>query len=129
MTRPGLDIDALHAALDHERHSRGLSWRDVARETGVSAATLSRLTQGRRPDVDGFAALVAWLGLSADEFLRPGRPPQLGVTPAGSSAPAAISAYLRARRELDPQVVAVLEEVIASAHAHLRSDEPAGDEP
>lgn len=128
MTRPGLDTDALHAALDRERHSRGLSWRDVARETGVSAATLSRLAQGRRPDVDGFAALVAWLGLSADEFLRPGRPPQLEGAEADSSAPAAISAYLRARRELDPQVVAVLEDVIASAHDHLRADEQPGDE-
>lgn len=121
MTRPGLDVDALHAALDQERQSRELSWRDVARETGVSAATLSRLAQGKRPDVDGFAALVAWLGLSADEFLGSGRPPKLGGTSADSSAPAAISAYLRARRELDPQVVAMLEEVIASAHGHLRT--------
>lgn len=128
MTRPGLDVDALHAALDRERQSRDLSWRDVARETGVSAATLSRLAQGRRPDVDGFAALVAWLGLSADDFLRPGRPPQLEGARADSSAPAAISAYLRARRELDPQVVAMLEEVIASAHAHLGSEEQAGDD-
>lgn len=128
MTRPGLDIDALHAALDRERQSREMSWRDVARETGVSAATLSRLAQGKRPDVDGFAALVDWLGLSADDFLRPGRPPQLAGTRADSSAPAAISAYLRARRELDPQVVAMLEDIIASAHAHLRTDEPTPEE-
>ncbi len=105
-----------------------MSWRDVARETGVSAATLSRLAQGKRPDVDGFAALVAWLGLSADDFLRPGRPPQLDRTRTDSSAPAAISAYLRARRELDPQVVAMLEDVIASAHEHLRTDDQPPEE-
>lgn len=129
MTRPRLDVAALHAALDRERRSRGLSWRDVAGETGVSAATLSRLAQGKRPDVDGFAALVAWLGLSADEFLRPGRPPHLEATREHSSAPAAISAYLRGRQELAPEVVAVLEEVIASAHAHLREEEGTEDGP
>jgi len=123
VTSPHLDVAALHAALDVQRRSSDLTWREVAGETGVSAATLSRLAQGKRPDVDGFAALVAWLGLSADQFLRPGGAPSLPSVDGDLSAPAAISAFLRARKELPADVVAMLEDVIAAAHEHLKAAE------
>ena len=51
------DVSALQAALDGERIARGLTWKDVAIESGVSASTLSRLSQGKRPDVDSLTAL------------------------------------------------------------------------
>ena len=46
------DVEALHAALEGERIARGLDWKDVSAQSGVSASTLSRLAQGKRPDVD-----------------------------------------------------------------------------
>lgn len=58
----------LHAALDAARIERGLSWRQLAAEIGVSPSMLSRLGQGQRPDSDGFATLVSWLGLPAEQF-------------------------------------------------------------
>jgi transcriptional regulator with XRE-family HTH domain len=67
LTRPGgdraaFDADAFYHVLDAERSERGITWKEVAAQTGVSASTLTRLGQGRRPDVDSFARLVAWGG-------------------------------------------------------------------
>ena len=64
------DVVALHAAMDSERRSRRLAWKDVAAQSNVSASTLTRLSQGRQPDVNSLAALTAWLGMSADHFMR-----------------------------------------------------------
>lgn len=36
----------------------------------MSASTLTRMAQGKRPDIDGFAALTAWLGHDPRDFFR-----------------------------------------------------------
>jgi len=48
-----LDSAALYAALDRQRATCGLTWADLARETGVSVATIRRTEQGGRMEVDG----------------------------------------------------------------------------
>lgn len=63
------DNEKFYAALDSERMLRGLTWKQVAEESGVSASTLTRMAQGKRPDVDGLAALLAWGRLQADSFM------------------------------------------------------------
>ena len=63
------DNEKFYAALDASRVARGLTWKQVATESGVSASTLTRMAQGKRPDVDGLAALLGWSGLRADSFL------------------------------------------------------------
>jgi hypothetical protein len=77
-TSPGapgrFDVAGFPAAVDRARVVRGLRWKDVAEQAGVSASTLTRLTQGHKPDVDSFAKLTAWAGLSADEFVVRGAP-------------------------------------------------------
>ena len=64
------DTKALFAALDHQRATRGLSWKDVAKATGVSASTITRLRAGGRMEVDGALALVHWLGVTVETFVR-----------------------------------------------------------
>lgn len=68
---PNVEFDAgrFYQSLDSTRAARKLNWKQVAEKSGVSASTLTRLAQGKRPDVDSMAALVAWSGLSADEFV------------------------------------------------------------
>jgi transcriptional regulator with XRE-family HTH domain len=68
---PNVEFDALrfYQALDSTRAAKRLNWKQVADKSGVSASTLTRLAQGKRPDVDSMAALVSWSGLSADEFV------------------------------------------------------------
>ena len=57
--RARFDGDAFYAALDGERLARQCTWKRVAEESGISASTLTRDSQGKRPDVDGLAALSA----------------------------------------------------------------------
>lgn len=64
------DNEKFYAALDRERESRRLTWKQVSEQSGVSASTLTRIAQGKRPDVDGLAALLAWGGLQADSFME-----------------------------------------------------------
>jgi transcriptional regulator with XRE-family HTH domain len=64
------DAPALFAALDRQRVARGLSWDQVAREIGVSVATIKRTKGGGRMEVDGMLALVAWLGVPVEDFVR-----------------------------------------------------------
>jgi transcriptional regulator with XRE-family HTH domain len=64
------DTAALFAALDGQRVARGMSWTDVARDTGVSVATIRRTEHGGRMEVDGMLALVDWLGVAVEAFVR-----------------------------------------------------------
>jgi transcriptional regulator with XRE-family HTH domain len=64
-----LDAGKLYAALDAERSANGLSWRQLAADAGVSTSLVSRMGNGHRPDLDGFIALVQWLGMPAETFM------------------------------------------------------------
>ena len=112
------DVMALHAAMDAQRRSRRLTWKDVATESGVSASTLTRLSQGRQPDVNSLAALTAWLGMSADHFMRSDSISQFGAP----SPLAQISSIIHRDPHLNPEGVAALEEMIKATYARLRTD-------
>ena len=64
------DTQALHTALDAQRVSRGMTWRQVAQEVGVSPTLLTRTKQGGRLEVDGMLAMVRWLGRTVESFTR-----------------------------------------------------------
>jgi transcriptional regulator with XRE-family HTH domain len=61
--RGSFDAALFAAVLDGVRASRAVSWREVARQTGVSSATLTRIGKGHAPDADNLLALAAWAGL------------------------------------------------------------------
>lgn len=69
MSKSEFEAGRFYRALDAARTARSLNWKQVAEHSGVSASTLTRLAQGKRPDVDSMAALIGWSGLSADEFV------------------------------------------------------------
>ena len=95
--------------------SPGKRWR---RSPGVSASTLTRLSQGRQPDVSSLAALTNWLGMSADHFMRVGRVEKFG----GASPLAQISSILHRDPHLNPEGSAALEELIKATYSRLRTD-------
>ncbi len=113
-----LDVAALYRALDIKRASKALSWRQVASQAGVSPSTLTRMGQGKRPDVDSFAGLVRWLGVPSDEFLTgtSARPPR-------QNAVTVLSTHLRASKELSPKSARALEDIIKAAYAGLKARE------
>ena len=117
MARAHLDVVALHAALDKERQSRGLSWRSLAKAAGVSPSTLSRMANGHRPDVDAFAALTSWLGVSPETYLVSEITNQTQPDLMTELAP-----LLRARKDLKPKDVEYLEDLIGAAVRRFRAD-------
>lgn len=112
--RPAFDADAFYESLDAERLSRGLNWKAVASEAGVSQSTLTRLGQGKRPDVDSFARLVAWGDFDADQFVIGERGQAVG------GFLTQLPAYLRADPHLDDQGVQALEVIIKAAYEQFR---------
>ena len=64
------DSAALYAALNEKRIQSGMTWKQVAAETGVSEATLKRTGEGGRMEVDGMLAMVHWLGVPVEAFVR-----------------------------------------------------------
>jgi transcriptional regulator with XRE-family HTH domain len=117
MAKGHFDAAAFYAALDSQRQSQRLNWKQVAREAGISASTLTRLAQGRRPDVDSLAALLTWSGLKADQFVvsdeRAPTPPE---------PLAQVTAYLRADPHLKPEAASALEAILKAAYEKLRQD-------
>ena len=71
-----LDVPELLSRINDRRTERALSWREVARECGISASTLSRLGEGKRPDADALVSLLVWLDLDTDiaYLIKPGAP-------------------------------------------------------
>ena len=110
------DSDGFYAALDAVRQAGHLNWKQVASQSGVAASTLTRMAQGKRPDVDGLAALCAWSGLDADEFVRSDEErPEVETL-------AMISTYLRSDPNLSVEAAEALDEVVKATYARLRSD-------
>lgn len=112
--RGSFNAGGFFAALDAVREGRGLLWKHVAEQAKVSQSTLTRLAQGKRPDVDSLAALVDWAGLSADDFV-------VRVHDKTEAEPMAmISTYLRADKNLSPKAAEALEKVVRATYQVLR---------
>ncbi len=114
--RGSFDAAAFFAALNAEREARGLLWKHVAEQAKVSQSTLTRLAQGKRPDVDSLAALVDWAGLRADDYV-------VRVLNKTEAEPIAmISTYLRADPNLSPAAAEAMETVVRATYQALREN-------
>jgi transcriptional regulator with XRE-family HTH domain len=114
MARTSIDVPALYSALDASRESRGMSWRQLAREIEVSPSTLSRLANDLKPDVNAFAAMLQWLRMDASAFTV-GPDEQSDGARVEPDLVAELAPLLRARKDLDGEDVRHLEELIGSA--------------
>lgn len=117
MSRRGtFDAEAFYAALDMQRSNKRLTWKEVAADAGVSASTLTRMKQGKRPDVDSMAALAAWAGLDLDDYVL--------SDDRGEAAPLPkISALLRADPNLSKESATAIEEMLRATYQRLRQDD------
>jgi len=95
-----------------------MTWRSVAAAAGVSPSTLTRMKQGRRPDVDSMAALARWAGLDVDNFIEGAQPSD------GAAVLPRIGALLRADPHLTPASAEAIEEVILAAYNAFADFEP-----
>jgi transcriptional regulator with XRE-family HTH domain len=117
MAKVEFDLESFYAALDSQRQSQRLTWKQVAAESGVSASTLTRMAQGKRPDVDGLSALLKWSGLKAESFVKGDQESRIESDPLTQ-----ITAYLRADANLTPESAAALEAIIKAGYESLRKD-------
>jgi transcriptional regulator with XRE-family HTH domain len=115
-TRDNFDVEAFYAALDSQRMALKMTWKDVAAEAEVSASTLTRMAQGKRPDVDGLAALLRWSGLTAERFIKH----ESGTTPKKPESLAEISAVLRADPNLTKESAVAIEQILRAAYKRFR---------
>lgn len=113
----GFDGDAFYRALELTVEARSQTWKQVALETGVSASTLTRMAQGRRPDAASLAALSAWAGLNPSDFV------QAPYKTAQPEAIAQISTLLRSDPNLDSQAAEALEAIVKAAYERFRKIE------
>ena len=111
--RARFDGNAFYAALDGERQARQCTWRRVAQESGVSASTLTRIAQGKHPDVDSLAALSAWSGLAVDRFVKGGLPKK------EPEPLAMISSFLRSDPRLNEEAAAALDQMVKAAYRSM----------
>lgn len=122
MSNSRFDAEGFYSALDSVRQARRLTWKQIAAQAGVAASTLTRMGQGKRPDIDGLAALASWSNLDVSSFYRPREMSARNVEPL-----AEITALLRADKNLSGEGAIALENMLKSAYEHLRRDAD-GDE-
>jgi transcriptional regulator with XRE-family HTH domain len=104
-----LNTSLLAGMLKAKRGSTGL--RNTAAEIGdISSATLSRIEQGKLPDVETFIKICKWLEVTTETFIISNNE-QKDV-----SSKDKILAHLRADRELDQDTMRMLTQVIDLAY-------------
>jgi transcriptional regulator with XRE-family HTH domain len=114
VTAVQFDGEKFVAALDSTRRARNMTWRKVADEAHVSASTLTRLSQGKRPDVDSLGALSHWAGLETGAFYT-------SSTPAPKVEPLTqVTTYLRADPNLSQEGAKALEAILLATYEQFR---------
>jgi transcriptional regulator with XRE-family HTH domain len=114
-----VNVSALYGALEDEKNTRHISWRQLARECHLSPSTLTRLANGHRPDVDAFAALVGWLGQPAEAFMTASSDQQAGREP---DIVLSLAPLLRARKDLNDEDVEHLQVLFTAAVEQFRAN-------
>jgi transcriptional regulator with XRE-family HTH domain len=119
-----VNTEELGRAVRRRREELGLSLRDVASKTSVSASTLSRIENGTgKPDADNIARLTAWLDVPMERILS-GRDPHAESSQAviyypQEPTPEIVEAHLRADRNLTPETAAALSELFRVAYTQF----------
>jgi transcriptional regulator with XRE-family HTH domain len=115
MPRGIFDAARFYAVLDDHRVSRNFTWKQVAEESGVPASTLTRMAQGKRPDVDSLAALLHWSGESADSFMKVADASNQPT----SNALVNVAAQFRADPNLSPEAKKTIEAALKALYSHF----------
>lgn len=119
----------LGSAIKRRREELGLSLRDVADVTGVSASTLSRIENGTgKPDADNIARLTGWLDMPMDRIMNKQTSSTSDVEPViyypHEATPEIVEAHLRADKNLSPETANALSELFRVAYKQFSGSTP-----
>lgn len=106
----GVRYEVLGQLCAQRRAQEGLTLRDIEREIGVSASSLSRLENGRIVNAEHVAALVRWLGLTTEQIF--------GATIV-DDLPQQVSALILADPKLDSEQREALCMMFSTLYRHM----------
>lgn len=105
-----IDMTAFIARLKAHRGDLGL--REAAQQIGiVSASTLSRIENGKIPDMDVYLRLCDWMGVEPQIFFTYDHDDKVDT-----DTPEAIEALLRADKDLDETTAEAIAKMVESAY-------------
>jgi transcriptional regulator with XRE-family HTH domain len=109
---PLINVAELGQYIRRKRERERLSLRAVAKETQVSASTLSRIENGTGiPDTPTLARLARWLNIPFERIVTGGSSKESPIVYyPQESVPDIVSIHLRADRNLTPDKARALEE-------------------
>ncbi|QYO65497.1 helix-turn-helix domain-containing protein [Leptolyngbya sp. 7M] len=116
----------LGRAIKRRREELGLSLRDVADVTNVSASTLSRIENGTgKPDADNIARLTGWLDMPIDRVMNKKSKTDVEavVYYPHEPTPEIVEAHLRADKNLSPETAKALSELFRVAYKQFSAPE------
>jgi transcriptional regulator with XRE-family HTH domain len=114
-----IDTIQLGRAIKRRREELGLSLRDVADKTNVSASTLSRIENGTgKPDADNIARLTNWLDMPIDRVMHKKTADEVEpvIYYPHEATPEIVEAHLRADKNLSPETAKALSELFRVAY-------------
>lgn len=110
-----LSLTNLGAAVREKRGNKGI--REAAAEMNISSATLSRVENGKIPDLRTFSKLCRWLKIDAGDILGC----SINTGAARVAQNTAVAVHLRADKDLDKDTLTALTEMILRARAMITS--------
>jgi len=109
-----LSLTSIGPLVKEKRGVKGI--REVAAEIGISYATLSRIENGKLPDLQTFSKICTWLELDPGEILGCGNKPKPSQTKEGTT----ILAHFRADKNLDQNTLQALTEMVLRAQKMIK---------
>ncbi|MGH9755305.1 MAG: helix-turn-helix domain-containing protein [Blastocatellia bacterium] len=116
-----ISIAELGSYIKRKRESERLTLKAAAKQTQVSASTLSRIENGAGiPDTPTLARLAKWLGIPFERIARGGGSKESPIVYyPQESVPDIAHAYLRADPNLTPDQARALEDMLRIAYNEL----------
>lgn len=119
-----INTTELGRAIKRRREELGMSLRDVADATAVSASTLSRIENGTgKPDADNIARLTGWLDMPIDRVMNKHQSDRENVEAIvyypHEATPEIVEAHLRADKNLTPETAKALSELFRVAYTQF----------
>ena len=111
-----LSMSSIGPLIREKRGTKGV--REAAGEIGISSATLSRVENGKLPDLETFSKICKWLKINPNEVLGCSLSETKGVT---SGHGEVVYAHLRADKTLNPTVAKALADMILAAQSMISS--------
>ena len=119
------DFNGFLEAVNAHRVREEMSWRQVSKVTGVSSSSLTRMSQGKKLDIDGLMRLANWAKLEIDQYRR-----TTGESVPRASTPDQVAALLRGDPNLSEEDASHLVSLIRSSYDYVRKTKigESGDE-